>query len=83
MGGLLILKSVLLKSQFRKIASKLLDGTMLSAVGYEVNKRRFWYRNYPSMDWIRWLLMGGATSWSWANTVNKLETEIDEKLISE
>ncbi len=32
-GWLLILKSVFLKSQFRKIASKLLDGTMLSAVG--------------------------------------------------
>lgn len=36
-------------------------------------------RNYPSVDWIRWLLMGGDSSWQWANTVKELARDIDEK----
>ena len=36
-------------------------------------------QQYPSVDWIRWLLMGGDTSWRWANTVKELAREIDEK----
>jgi hypothetical protein len=40
-------------------------------------------QSYPSVDWIRWLLMGGDTSWHWANTVKELARDIDEKLISD
>jgi hypothetical protein len=36
-------------------------------------------RNYPSVDWIRWLLMGGDTSWQWANTVKEVARDIKEK----
>lgn len=36
-------------------------------------------QNYPSVDWIRWLLMGGDLSWQWANTVKELARDIDEK----
>ncbi|MBD2129528.1 hypothetical protein NDI39_24810 [Microcoleus sp. ZQ-A2] len=40
-------------------------------------------KQYPSVDWIRWLLMGGDTSLQWANTVKELARDIDEDLISE
>jgi hypothetical protein len=46
-GWLLILKSVFLKSQFLEIASKLLDGTMLSAVGSGVNKKSYRQASHP------------------------------------
>jgi hypothetical protein len=36
-------------------------------------------QNYPSAEWIRWLLMGGDLCWQWANTVKELGAEIDEK----
>ena len=47
----------------------------------EVDKEKAGWGNqqYPSVDWIRWLLMGGDTSWRWANTVKELAREIDEK----
>ncbi|MBD1906337.1 hypothetical protein NDI37_24310 [Funiculus sociatus GB2-A5] len=51
----------------------------------EIDKKKpgWGNRNNPSADWIRWLLMGGDTSWQWANTVKELARDIDEKLISE
>lgn len=47
----------------------------------EIDKEKPGWGNqqYPSVDWIRWLLMGGDTSWRWANTVKEVAKEIDEK----
>ncbi len=54
-----------------------------SPLSRETRRRASWLyvyrRYYPSVDWIRWLLMGGNTSWQWANTVKEVARDIKEK----
>ncbi len=35
---------------------------------------------YPSVDWIGWLLMGGTPGWHWARTTKDLASAMGEKL---
>ena len=37
-------------------------------------------KEYPSVDWIRWLLMGGDAGWHWARTTKELASAMSEKL---
>jgi hypothetical protein len=37
-------------------------------------------KEYPSADWIRWLLMGGTPGWHWARTTKELASAMGEKL---
>ena len=37
-------------------------------------------KEYPSADWIRWLLMGGTPGWHWARTTKDLASAMGEKL---
>ncbi len=37
-------------------------------------------KEYPSADWIRWLLMGGDAGWHWAKTTKELTSAMGEKL---
>lgn len=31
-------------------------------------------RNDPSVEWIRWLMMGGESAWEWARIVKRMRT---------
>ncbi|MBD1809763.1 hypothetical protein H6F98_30580 [Microcoleus sp. FACHB-SPT15] len=35
---------------------------------------------FPSVDWIRWQLMGGIAGWHWARTTKELASTMGEKL---
>lgn len=35
-------------------------------------------KEYPSVDWIRWLLMGGTPGWHWASTTKQLASAMNE-----
>jgi hypothetical protein len=35
-------------------------------------------KEYPSVDWIRWLLMGGNPGWHWASTTKQLASAMNE-----
>jgi|GEM_PF-4148905 len=37
-------------------------------------------KEYPSVDWIRWLLMGDTAGWHWARTTKELASAMGEKL---
>ncbi len=37
-------------------------------------------KEFPSADWIRWLLMGGDAGWHWARTTKELASAMGEKL---
>jgi hypothetical protein len=37
-------------------------------------------KEYPSVDWIRWLLMGGTAGLHWARTTKELASAMGEKL---
>lgn len=37
-------------------------------------------KEYPSEDWIRWLLMGGDAGWHWAITTKDLASAMSENL---
>ena len=69
----------------KRITSKDIDEILDFFENAEIDQEKPGWGNqqYPSVDWIRWLLMGGDTSWRWANTVKELATDIDEELVSE
>lgn len=37
-------------------------------------------KEYPSVDWIRWLLLGGDAGYHWAITTKELAIAMGEKL---
>jgi hypothetical protein len=69
----------------KRITSEDIDEILDFFENAEIDQEKPGWRNqqYPSVDGIRWLLMGGDTSWHWANTVKEVARDIDEKLISE
>lgn len=48
--------------------------------GIDQSKPGWGDKKYPSVDWIRWLLMGGDAGWHWARTTKELASAMGEKL---
>ena len=69
----------------KRITSEDIDEILDFFENAEIDQEKPGWRNqqYPSVDWIRWLLMGGDKSWHWANTVKELARDIDEKASDE
>jgi hypothetical protein len=47
--------------------------------GIDQSKPGWGDKEYPSADWIRWLLMGGDAGWHWARTTKDLASAMGEK----
>jgi hypothetical protein len=46
----------------------------------EQRKPEWGNKEYPSVDWIRWLLMGGDAGRHWARTTKKLASAVSEQI---